>query len=280
MSEPVRELRVELIDGSVNVVGTPGDTARVEVGAVEGPPLTARHRGGSLSLRYDDLRWPGPLLRPPGAHRRSARITVSVPSATRVALRSERAEVFVSGIAGRTTVSGVAGGSTLVGLSGPAHVRTVSGGVEAQNLGGALHFGSVSGDLTLVEGGARVRAESVSGDMIIDVATVAAEAADIRLSTVSGEVAIQLPDPVDARVEASTTSGSLASAFEELRLRDGGWRAGPGPRPGRVVGTLGTGSGRLRATTVTGAMALLRRPGGPDPAAPRTSATPHPGKDL
>jgi DUF4097 and DUF4098 domain-containing protein YvlB len=79
---------------------------------------------------------------------------------------------------------------------------------------------------------------------------------------VSGEVAIRLPHPVDTEVLANTASGDISSAFEDLRVT-GGW----GTK--KITGTLGSGNGTLRAATVTGSIALLRRPPGEEAREPR-----------
>jgi hypothetical protein len=76
---------------------------------------------------------------------------------------------------------------------------------------------------------------------------------DVRLTSVSGEIAIRLPQPADAEVEANTASGTISNAFDGLRVR-GQWGAH------KVTGRLGAGTGKLRATTVSGSIALLRRP--------------------
>lgn len=131
--------------------------------------------------------------------------------------------------------------------------ETVSGGLEAQAVTGDLRFKSVSGDLTVVEGaGTSVRADSVSGDMVLDLDASGAPT-DIRLATVSGAIAIRLPHPADAEVEANTASGAVSNAFEDLRV-GGQWGAK------KITGTLGAGTGKLKATTVSGSIALLRRP--------------------
>jgi DUF4097 and DUF4098 domain-containing protein YvlB len=128
--------------------------------------------------------------------------------------------------------------------------------VEAQALTGDLRFNSVSGDLTVVEAGSSVRADSVSGSMIVD-CDPASRPTDISLTNVSGEIAIRLPHPADTEVEANTASGTVSSAFEDLRI-GGRWGAK------RITGRLGSGSGRLKATTVSGSIALLRRPLAPE----------------
>ncbi|MFJ1638294.1 DUF4097 family beta strand repeat-containing protein [Streptomyces sp. NPDC094461] len=252
--DPVTSLNVRIVGGTVNVVGTEEPTARLEVSAIEGPPLAVTLDGGTLTVAYEDLPWQNFLkwFDRQGWHR-SAVVSLAVPAGSAVAVGVVGAGAVVSGIRGRTDVRGVTGDTTLVGLSGPVLADTVSGSVEAQSVTGELRFHSVSGDLTVVEGaGASVRAESVSGDMVLDL-NPNGKPTDIRLTTVSGEVAIRLPHPADARVEANTASGSVSNGFEDLRV-SGQWGAK------KITGTLGAGTGKLRATTVSGSIALLRRP--------------------
>ncbi|MER5599835.1 DUF4097 family beta strand repeat-containing protein [Streptomyces sp. NPDC002265] len=270
--EPVSELHVRIVNGTVNVVGTDEGSARLEVSEVEGPPLIVTQRNGTLTVAYEDLPWKGFLkwLDHKG-WRRSAVVSLAVPARTRVEVGVVGATAMVSGIDGDAEVKGVSGDTTLVGLAGPVRADTVSGNVEAQALSGDLRFHSVSGDLTVVEAaGSCVKADSVSGSMIVDVDSKNSPA-EISLTSVSGEIAIRLPHPADAQVEANTASGTVSNAFEDLRV-SGQWGAK------RITGRLGAGSGRLKATTVSGSIALLRRPPAEDePWEGRTEATPSPG---
>ncbi|WP_406497329.1 DUF4097 family beta strand repeat-containing protein [Streptomyces sp. NBC_00846] len=252
--DPVTSLNVRIVGGAVNVVGTDEPTARLEVSTIEGPPLIVTQEGGTLTVAYEGLPWNGFLtwFDRKGWHR-SAVVSLAVPAGSAVEVGVVGAGAVVSGIRGRTDVRGVSGDSTLVGLAGPVRAETVSGSVEAQAVTGELRFQTVSGDLTVVEGaGASVRAESVSGNMVLDL-NPSGKPTDIRLTTVSGEVAIRLPHPADATVEANTTSGAVSNGFEDLRV-SGQWGAK------KITGTLGAGTGQLRATTVSGSIALLRRP--------------------
>ncbi|GGM10982.1 hypothetical protein GCM10010129_63760 [Streptomyces fumigatiscleroticus] len=251
--EPVSELRIRVVNGTVNVMGTDEGAARLEISEVEGPPLVVTQEGGTLTVAYDDLPWQNFLkwLDHKG-WRRSAVVSLAVPAHTRVEVGVVGAGAVVSGIHGTSVVKGVSGDTTLVGVSGPVRADTVSGNLEAQAVTGDLRFNSVSGDLTVVEGsGSSVRADSVSGSMIVDLDPDGPT--DVSLTSVSGEIAIRLPHPADAQVEANTTSGVISNAFDGLRV-DGPWYAH------RITGRLGAGNGRLRATTVTGSIALLRRP--------------------
>ncbi|MFD8208352.1 DUF4097 domain-containing protein [Streptomyces sp. NPDC059695] len=256
-ADPVTLLQVRIVNGTVNVVGTDESSARVEISEIEGPPLIVTQDGSTLTVTYEDLQWKSILKWfERKEYRRRAVVSVAVPAGVDVEVGVVGAEAVVTGIRGRTAVRGVTGDTTLLGLSGPVRAETVSGNLEAQSVTGALRVNSVTGDVTVIEGaGSSVKADTVSGDMVIDLdpGRLDGPPADIRLTSVSGEVAIRLPHPADARVEASTTSGAVSNAFEDLRV-GGQWGAKS------ITGTLGSGRGTLKATTVSGSIALLRRP--------------------
>ncbi|QIJ64699.1 DUF4097 family beta strand repeat-containing protein [Streptomyces sp. JB150] len=251
--EPVHELHVRIVNGTVNVVGTDEGPARLEISEVEGPPLLITRENGTLTVAYEDLPWKNLLkwLDLKGRQRGTV-VSLAVPAGTRVHVGAITATAVVSCVGGPVDVRGVCGDTTLVGLAGPVRADTVSGNLEAQALTGDLRFHSVSGDLTVIEAGSSVRAESVSGSMIVDL-DPAARRTDVSLTSVSGEIAIRLPQPADTEVEAHTAGGTVSSAFEDLRV-GGPWGAK------RITGRLGAGNGSLRATTVSGSIALLRRP--------------------
>lgn len=263
--EPVDTLNVRLVNGEVNVVGTDGGPARVELTEISGPPLKVRVSERTLTVAYDDVPWKG-FLKWVGltARQRHAVVTLAVPQHTRVEVGVVGAGAVISGISGPTRLQGVSGDTTLVGLSGPVRADTVAGSVEAQSLSGDLKFSSVSGDLTVVEGsGSVVSADSVSGSMVLDLDPGAH--AGVRLTTISGDIAIRIPEPANADVDAGTTSGSASCAFDEVRVT-GQWGAK------RIRGRIGSGGARLKATTVSGAIALLSRPPLDDADAPPPAA--------
>ncbi|MFJ8359258.1 DUF4097 family beta strand repeat-containing protein [Streptomyces sp. NPDC093984] len=273
--DPVTALHVRIVNGTVNVVGTDEGSARLEVSHVEGPALTVTQKDGTLTVAYDDLPWKGFLkwLDPKG-WRRSAVVSLAVPASTRVEVGVVGADALVSGIDGGADVKSVTGAATLAGLAGPVRATTVSGNVEAQGVTGELRLNSVSGDLTVIEGACpSVKADSVSGSIILDLDPTSGPT-DARLTNVSGEIAIRLPHPADAEVEANTASGTVSNAFDDLRVT-GQWGAK------KITGRLGGGSGRLKATTVSGSIALLRRPPAEDEPwdTPPADASPGTGSD-
>jgi DUF4097 and DUF4098 domain-containing protein YvlB len=110
----------------------------------------------------------------------------------------------------------------------------------------------VSGALTVFAGtSGALKANSVSGAMTVDLDRPAAT--DVELTNVSGEVAVRIPAPADAQVRADTTSGSISSSFDQLQV-SGMWGAK------RITGTLGKGTSRVKITTISGSVAVLRRP--------------------
>lgn len=252
----IDELQLRLAHGAVNIVGTDEPTARVEVAEVEGQPVRVRRQGRLLTVGYDDLPWSGFLnWFERGPQRRRAVVSVSVSAATRLSVGVVGATAVISRISGPAEVRGVSGSTTLVGLSGGVRTETVSGDVEAQSLSGELAFRSVSGHLTVVDCASRaLTADSVSGTLVLDLAPVPKRAA-VRLSTVSGEIAVRLPEQIRTTVTVNSASGSISSAFPELPV--GGSWAGK-----RLTGTLGAGAGggRIQCTSVSGPVALLRRP--------------------
>jgi DUF4097 and DUF4098 domain-containing protein YvlB len=145
----------------------------------------------------------------------------------------------------------------------PAQARTVSGDVEAQDVNGQVSFNSVSGDLTLAGGSLdRLDAKTVTGSVTADVHL--GQPGQVRVATVSSDVALRLPAEPDARVRLRSTSGQVLSEFDCLR-------GAHGPAARSVNGTLGAGSGQISVTTLSGRVTLLKRP---QPAPPTRSDEP------
>ncbi|WP_042409174.1 DUF4097 family beta strand repeat-containing protein [Streptacidiphilus carbonis] len=255
----ITRLRVRTVAGAVNVVADDGP-ARLEVTEIEGPPLQITLERGELVVTYDDLTWKDFSWKSLATFigkwregvRRRAVVSLAVPHGTRIELGSASSDTVISGIAAPVTVHSASGSTTLVGVSGPVDANTVSGSVHAQSVSGDLKVNTVSGELTVVEGASRtLKANSVSGPVTVDLARN--NNTDVSLNNVSGEVSLRIPEPTNAQVHANTTSGDVSSAFDELRMA-GTWGAK------QLTGTLGTGSGKVKITTVSGSVALLRRP--------------------
>lgn len=247
--DDVSQLRVRLLAGAVAVIAT-DQTPSLTVSSISRQPLQVSYEDGVLTIGYEDLSWEGLLewLRP---KRYSADITVAVPANCPIQLGVVSASAVVSGLTAGASVKSVSGEITFDGLTGDIKAHTVSGTLLARDLDGSVRFNSVSGALTLAGGRiAALGAETVSGDTAADVSLT--DAADLRVTTVSGEVTLRLPADSDARVRLRSTSGKVRSEFDALRTS-----MSPGVHS--VSGNLGAGSGNVSASSVSGAITLLRR---------------------
>jgi hypothetical protein len=252
---PMEQLHLRLYDGALNVVRMtePDGPVRVEISELRGAPVQVRREGASLLIGYEDMTWERFLgITGRKFRRRRAVVSVSVPEGVRVTAGVVSATTVVSGISGGTEIRGATGGITLVGLGGPVEIHTASGDVEGQSITGPLRFHSASGDMTLLDGAPEVEAETVSGRLMLDLAP-GTNAPRLRLNSVSGAVAVRFPEHSGATVRASSVTGGISSEFPGFSSR-----GSYGPR--KVSGPLGDGRGRVDITTVSGSIALLRRP--------------------
>src|SRR6201994_2998893 len=215
--DDVTALRVRTIAGSVAVLPT-GDPPALDITSISGPPLLVSHDDGMLTISYEDLTWDGLLewLRPRG---HAADMTVTVPRDCPAQVGVVAANAGGSGVTGRTSVRSLSGAITLDGLGGQIQARTVSGDVEAQDVNGQVSFNSVSGDLTLAGGSLdRLDAKTVNGSVTADVHL--GKPGQVRVATVSSDVALRLPAEPDAKVRLRSTSDQVLSEFDRPRGTD------------------------------------------------------------
>jgi hypothetical protein len=245
----VTALKVRLIAGSVAVLATDGPGS-LDVESVVGEPLQVSFEDGLLTVTHPNLTWDGLLnwLRP---KRHTAAVTVRVPRTCTSQVGVVSASAVMSGLAAKSWVKGVSGAITLDGVSGEVDANTVSGAVEAQGLDGRMSFTTVSGDLTVAGGYLeRFSVNSVSGDVTADLDLDPLGRAEV--TTVSGEVTLRLQAEADASVNLHSMSGDVRSEF-------GGLQRSSIPMSHSVSGNVGSGSGHVSVTTVSGRVMLLKR---------------------
>lgn len=246
---PVRRVLVKLVEGAVSVVGGDGPPA-LEVSQLEGEPLRVRQEDGTVTVDYERPWRPGLVAWLTSRGRRKAVLSLAVPRDCAVQLEVISASLVVGGLRAPVLAKTVSGEITLAGLGGAAEAETVSGAVQASAISGDLSAATVSGDLTVAEGGGSVRARTISGTIAMDLGPSGER--DIELSSVSGDLTVRLPEASDLEVKLRSTSGQVASAFEQVEHNHS-----PGRHEAR--GRLGTGTGRLQATSTSGHVALVRR---------------------
>jgi hypothetical protein len=129
--------------------------------------------------------------------------------------------------------------------------NSVSGDVDVSGAGDEVHAASVSGNVKLQ--GLRspaISAVSVSGDVDARVDALTG-AGDLRFTSVSGNVTLELPRSLDADVTLSTVSGELDTDFQMVVQ-------GPYRRRG-LQARIGRGGRELKLTTVSGDVRLRAR---------------------
>ncbi len=177
-------------------------------------------------------------------------------------------EVEVATASGEVDLAGVAGGRVSVAsgdvriadVAGAIEVRSASGDVSLVHVGGDARVHSVSGDVRIDSADAGASVESASGDVRIGRAagrvTVRTASGDVtvgsllgaaaRLTTVSGDVEVGVPDGTAVWLDVSTRSGEVSSDFT-------GSAGGAGGEP-----TAGDRVLELRVSTVSGDVAVRR----------------------
>lgn len=248
--DAVTALQVRLIAGTVAVMAT-GDRPSAVVSDIMGRPLQVGYDGGTLTIAYETLSWDRLLdwLKP---MHDTAVVTVTVPADCPIQLGVVSASAVICGLSSGASVKGVSGEITLDGVTGEVQADTVSGALGGRDVDGAIRFKSVSGDLTLADGSLTLlEADNINGQVAADVSLAAAGA--MRISTISGDVTVRLPEDSDARVRLHSTSGNVRSEFDSLRPTTPYWSH-------TVSGNVGEGSGNVSVNSVSGAVTLLRRP--------------------
>lgn len=252
-------LHVRMIGGHVNILPT-DDPVTFEVSDISGEPVLAVQDAGILTITYEDLTGSGLLdrLRPVQLsglrtiNRRSATVSLRVPRDCPVEVTTLSAPVVVAGLGAKTQARTASGDVTLDGLTGEAEINTVSGNVAARDLQGGLRFNTVSGQVA-VAGGRLVdlSGKSASGRFLADVDL--APSGRVRLRSVSGGITLRVPADTSAAAELRSATGKLDSDFG-LDRRD---QRAHSSRSGKIGS--GIDPAGISATTVSGAVSLLRR---------------------
>jgi Putative adhesin len=269
----VAALKVRVVSGSVAILASQGAPS-LDVAALTGQPLLVTHEAGILTITYEDLQLDGlkGWLHP---QRHSADVTVTVPADCPTQLGVVNASAIVSGISASISAKSVSGDITLDGVTGNVDAKTVSGDVEARGIDGEVAFNSVSGGLTLAGGAvSKLAAKTVSGQVTADIDL--RDGGGLKVSTVSGDVAVRVPASASARVDLKSASGRVRSSFD-------GMTAAPGRRPTVMSATIGSGSADLTVSSMTGDVTLLARVEPPSPgekpAPAEPAAPPAPGEE-
>lgn len=164
-------------------------------------------------------------------HDVKVRFTVKIPSGVRVSAGTVNGEMRVRDLSSQVNASTVNGAVEVRNVGGPVRASTVNGRVDVTTRTGPV-------EATTVNGGIDVRMSSLSGD------------GDMNFHTVNGDVTVETPASLDARVSLGTLHGSIMSDYPvQLSGRFG---------PRRAEGTIGRGGREIQIETVNGDVELKK----------------------
>jgi len=134
----------------------------------------------------------------------------------------------------------------------PKRVRlratTVNGGVRVARASGPLVLTTVNGEIDAETSAGPVRAVSVNGSVRARMSAFG-DTGDVALFTVNGSATAELPERLDADVEASTVNGAIHTDYPLVVS---------GKIGKQLKGTVGAGGRRVHITTVNGAINLRK----------------------
>lgn len=247
----LREMKVGLVGGQVDIVAHDDPGARIEVHNVTVKDLRIEMTGDKLEIDHPQLRWDNFLevFRNFGSGGPKAEISIAVPRTVALTLGVVSASALVAGLRTDVKLNTVSGDIIVDGLVGDVNLNAVSGDVQVRELEGALSANSVSGDVAATGAVSKASIDTVSGAMLVD---STGPVQSIGLNSVSGTATIRLDRDLPANYVARSVSGRVQI--------DGTVRSGSGPT--NYTGSTGTLAGRfvdVRANTVSADITVLRR---------------------
>jgi len=128
-------------------------------------------------------------------------------------------------------------------------IHSISGDVNVTGITGRLNASTVSGTVHVTDVTGSVSAKSVSGDVDVEISRLEGSD-DMTFSTVSGSVNARMPAGLDGHVEMSSFSGTIDTSFP-IQIQEDRFTSGH-----RASGQIGSGSRRLRMSTMSGNLTL------------------------
>jgi DUF4097 and DUF4098 domain-containing protein YvlB len=263
-------LSIDNVKGAVNVsawdqdqvriTGTLGDGARKLEIEGDSHDLSIKVKGPNSSgfLNWGSDSRMGPTVLnvqvPKGIN-----LEIDVVSATASVKGLDGGSIDVDSVSGRVaidarsrkiSVDSVSGNVELSGHAGEAEVDTVSGDVIAPHIGSRGKLETVSGDIRIGGGPFRkLSMNTVSGD--IEVSGTLDADGSIDIDSMSGDVSLNLPAALSAKIDASSFSGTLRSDFGTVQEHE----HGPGSE---LKANVGGGNGSITLETFSGDIRLRK----------------------
>lgn len=190
-------------------------------------------------------------------------LQIHVPQGSRVGFEGVSTDLEIENIHSGSQLRTVSGDIDATDMHGRLNINSVSGDIDLRRATGPASVSSTSGDMSLELTSQDVRVDTVSGDIEVElglfeklsVRSVSGEIeiegqlmpnGSVDMSSVSGDVALELGEPVNADVNVrSGIGGDIRNGFNDQKPEDNF----PGGQKLDMV--VGDGAGRISIKTVT-----------------------------
>jgi DUF4097 and DUF4098 domain-containing protein YvlB len=219
------DLEVEVTSGSVAITAESTGTCTVDARGSGADDLADR-----IMVSFDDgkLR----VIEPDRSRRRwrdqDLDVTVTVPDASRVTVRTASADVRCDGEPGTLDANTASGDVTVASVGGPTRLTTSSGNVDVDVAGGELVVTSASGRVRVGRATQDVTAKTSSGGITIGAAegslNIQSASGRVRINgvtrghadvnTVSGDIEIRVTPGTGVYLDLASLSGRVSSELE------------------------------------------------------------------
>ncbi|MFT6434423.1 MAG: DUF4097 and DUF4098 domain-containing protein YvlB [Candidatus Azotimanducaceae bacterium] len=198
-------------------------------------------------------------------------LKIRVPSLSRVSFTGVSTDTVIKDIYGGVKVESVSGEIEVENNKGKLIIKTISGNIEVSESTGNARISTVSGEMNLEIAGESLTLETISGDiegkfedfMHLRSSTISGNQklsgqlnnnGEVTISSVSGDVRLELQESVNATIFARTgIGGEIENDLSEHKPQV------QFPAQGLLEATLGDGSGRISISTVSADIRLDRR---------------------
>lgn len=211
----VRNLKVGLIGGKVDIIGHDDPGARIEIHSVSKKPIKITMDGDTLEIDHPQLAWDNFIAVftsfKDNAH---ADISIMVPRDVALKFGVVSASALISGLTDDAKVSTVSGDVVIDNVYGDLDLNSVSGEINVRNHYGNITSKTVSGGITASGEIMKFNSNSVSGDVFLD---VKGTPDSVVVKSVSGDFTLRLESGVPAQYKVNSLSGRLQLDDSSIR---------------------------------------------------------------
>ena len=171
-----------------------------------------------------------------------------IPRTCTVELESVSGSIQMDDHLNRLYAETVSGSIKLNHIMGNLELKTVSGNISATKINGEIRAGSVSGSLIFRDcQGSFPDLHSTSGSIVAELAAIDEGASGMSLTTVSGDINLNLPDDASFDLDIKTVSGEINTKFKVLV---------ESVKKNQLQGEVGDGGIHIELRTISGDISL------------------------